>query len=487
MKAKALAIGNTSYPERNLDNPENDANDISDILKRLGFDTSLILNASAAQQDQAITDFAADLDNYDIGLFYFAGHGFQIENENFLAAIDTNFDDPEHAKYSSFPLNILLSYFNKAKNRTSIIILDACRELLNKKAWYRSVEDAGLAPVFAPKGTIIAFATSPGERALDGTGKRNGVYTSALLQHIEVELLPIEEMFKRVRNTVFANSKGKQTTWEHTSLTGTFHFNSGQLTFAVSIPYTKQVVQDNLYVFNNSTVIDSIISSLRSYNWYLQNPAFERFRQLNPNTEDINKLFLLGRNILQAAIGSSGSAQDFMNDLPNRIEFFQTGNQNHVLNGLLYETFFNSFGSFRQDQLKNRYLPTLYTLLTNPVFSESKNFIFQQLQQFSQSLFYIPILNDNGISLDIELDDSVSGEFEIKDIKLEGESIFIKQNDESSWGIPTTQSYKILSKEQLRNVIISETNIPDNKLTLSYNIDPGTSNIKYPNYYKILK
>lgn len=487
MKAKALAIGNTNYPGRILDNPENDANDIADILIRLGFETTLVLNASAANQDKAITDFASDLDNYDIGLFYFAGHGFQIDNENYLAATDTNFDDPEHAKYSSFPLNILLSYFNKAENKTSIIILDACRELLNKKAWYRSVEATGLAPVFAPKGTIIAFATSPGEKALDGTGKRNGVYTNALLQHIEVELLPIEEMFKRVRNTVFANSKGKQTTWEHTSLTGTFHFNSGQLTHAVTIPYIKQVVQDKLYVINDSTSIDSIISALKSYNWYVQNPAFERFKEIKVASEDINKLFLLGRNILQAAIGSSGAATDFMDDLPKRIGYFQTGTQNHVLNGILYETFFNSFGSFRQDELKKDYLQDLYQLLENPLFAESKNFIYQQLQPFSQNLFYIPVLNESGISLDIELENCENGEFKVKDIKYEGQSVFIKQNDESIWGISTTQTYKTLTKEQLKNLILAETNIPENKLTITYNTNPGNSNIKYPNYYKIIK
>src|SRR5690606_8327006 len=203
----------------------NDARDFADILFRLGFETTLLLNATAVNQDKAITDFASNLDTFDIGLFYFAGHGFQIDNENYLAAIDTNFDDPEHAKYSSFPLNILLSYFNKAKNRTSIIILDACRELLNKKAWFRSVEATGLAPVFAPKGTLIAFATSPAEKSLDGTGKRNGVYTDALLQHIVVERLPIEERFKRVRNTVVANSKVTQTSREHPSLSATFHVN----------------------------------------------------------------------------------------------------------------------------------------------------------------------------------------------------------------------------------------------------------------------
>jgi len=268
MIAKALIIGNARYPNNLLENPENDAKDFNDIITRLGFETTVLLNADTVNQDRNITDFATSLDSYDIGLIYFAGHGFQIDNENYLAAIDTNF---EHAKHSAFPLNILLSYLNKAKNKTNIIILDACRKLIGKKAWYRSVENAGLAPIFAPKGTIIAFATSPGEMALDGNGKRNGIYTGALLQHIVGENIPVEEMFKRVRNTVYAISKGKQTSWEHTSLTGTFYFNSGQLSYSSTLEYSMQAIKDNLYEINNNTITDGIIKELKSHDYYVQN------------------------------------------------------------------------------------------------------------------------------------------------------------------------------------------------------------------------
>jgi hypothetical protein len=488
MKAKALIIGNSEYPNSILDNPVNDANDIGKVLTRLGFEVLLNLNANQVNQDKSITDFATNLDDYDIALFYFAGHGFQINNENYLAAIDTNFEDEGHAKYSAFPLNLLLSYLDKSTNKTSIIILDACRELLNKKAWYRTIEDAGLAPIFAPKGTIIAYATSPGEKALDGTGQRNGVYTNALLQHITVENIPIEEMFKRVRNSVYAFSKGRQTSWEHTSLTGTFCFNSGQLAYSTSIEYSNEVVQDNLYGTNLNSLIDTLISSLKTSNWYKQNPVFSQFNSLNPKTEDKNKLFLLGRNILQAACGSSASAIDFMNDLPNEILQFNTGSKNHVLNGIIYETFFNSFGSYRLDNLKDCYIKSIYSIIEDPVFLESKKFLCEILMPFSSNIFYVPFINDIGVSLDLEFETNPSNEKILKRITLEGNEVLIKQDKDIIWGLSDEITFKNIVFDRLKDVISNEIKVPLNKLTLNSNIPINNNEIiKYPNNHKILK
>lgn len=487
MKAKALIIGNANYPNSKLDNPENDATDINDTLTRLGFETSLVLNADSVTQDKLITDFATSIDTYDIGLFYFAGHGFQINNENYLASIDTNFEDEEHAKHSAFPLNILLSYFNKAKNKTSIIILDACRELLNKKAWYRSVEEAGLAPIFAPKGTIIAYATSPGERALDGTGHRNGVYTRALLQHIVAENIPIEEMFKRVRNSVFAFSKGKQTSWEHTSLTGTFCFNSGQLAHSLLVEYSSEVIKDSMYETNTNTLIDSIIKDLKSYNYYVQNPAIEKIHLLNPQTEDKNKLFLLGRNVLQTAIGGEGAANSIMENLADFVNPFQVSSKNHLLNGIIYEVFFNSYGSFRQDNLKDHYLTEIYNLLENPQYKESLEFLNSILRPFNDMIFYIPSPSGIGVSFDIEfLKDG--DEIKVHSIKFEGKDVLIKVEYDSMWGIPEEISYRRLEFQYLKKLISIEIKAPEKKVTIVSNLEITDKQIvMYPNSHKLMK
>ena len=125
----------------------------------------------------------------------------QFQGENYLNTTDTNFYDEISAKHSSIPLNQVIDRMAACSNVVNILILDACRDNPFLQAWHRSVESAGLAPVHSPEGTLIAYATSPGQKAKDGTG-RNGRYTEALLKHIKTPDVPIEDMFKRVRNTL---------------------------------------------------------------------------------------------------------------------------------------------------------------------------------------------------------------------------------------------------------------------------------------------
>jgi uncharacterized caspase-like protein len=145
----------------------------------------------------------------------------QIEGENYLTAVDSDFGNETDAKHSSLSLNRVIETMEKSGAATKIIILDACRDNPFEFAWHRSAATRGLAPVYAPRGTIIAYATSPGQVALEGKD-RNGRYTAALLKHIDVPDLSLEAMFKRVRNTLNGTTKGKQISWEHTSLAGEF-------------------------------------------------------------------------------------------------------------------------------------------------------------------------------------------------------------------------------------------------------------------------
>jgi len=489
MKAKALIIGNANYPANKLNNPENDANDLNDILKRLGFDTEILLNANTVTQVRSIVSFAKSLDNYDIGLFYFAGHGFQIDNENYLSAIDTNFDEPAQAKHSAFALNILLAYLNKAKNKTSIIILDACRTMLNKKSWYRSVEDMGLAPIYAPKGTIIAFATSPGEKAFDGIGKRNGIFTGALLQHIVTENIPIEEMFKRVRNTVYALSKGKQVSWEHTSLTGNFCFNSGQLSYSDTIEYNSQAIKDSTYEINTKTTADTIVKELKSHDWHKQNPAIYKLKLIDAAIEDKNKLFLIGRNILQSACGSARAAISFMCNLEDELKKLHTGGKNHVLDGIIFEMFFNSSGGFRQDEIKDDFLEEIYKVLEVSSFKESLNFLVKILLPYRDIIFYIPTLNPTGISFDIDFKiDSETNDIILEGIKYEGQNVFVKQEYDEIWGTSSETHYIVFKYNTLKRRIAKEIYIPLNKIVINTNIPiDDEQKLLYPDNYKIMK
>lgn len=427
MKSLALVIGNSKYPNDGLQNASNDAHDFSEILKRLGFITRKLVDATIELQDNAIEKFGTDLDDYEVGLFYFAGHGFQIDGENFLTAIDTRFNLEDSVKYSSTPLNKILSLMDKAKNSTNIIILDACRDNPYEKKWSRGSGSRGLAPIYAPKGTIIAFATSPGERASDGIG-RNGLFTSALLRHITDQKIPIEELFKRVRNSVYAFSNGKQTSWEHTSLSGTYYFNYGQLVHMVDTPYREEAIIDEKYESGvNKEPIDEIIISLKSHNWYAQNPSIKEIENLKPETEDRSKLFILGRNILQAAHGSANNAQFFIENLNENAKAFTIDGDNDLINGILFEIYFDSKGKFRGiDKLKDTCLGDVMKIFNSNAYSKSIEFIEKQLEPYLDELFFIPTLSQKPIHFELLLSEKRSekgSEYEVKSISYEGKSI----------------------------------------------------------------
>jgi len=465
-RTTALVIGNNNYQKDPLTNPVNDAIDISSVFGRLGFKVNTLLNATYIEQDKAITDFGQNLDDFDTAIFYFSGHGFQVKNENFLAAVDLNAIDEIHAKRTSLPLNDVLEHMSRSGTDTNIVILDACRDTLNF-GWYRAINDNGIAPVFAPKGTIIAFSTSPGQRAKDGIG-RNGLYTNALLQHIIEPHLPVEETFKRVRSSVFSNSNGTQVTWEHTSLIGTFCFNNGHLGYSSEIIYSETVVKDALYDSTKISDFNSIINKLKSHSYYTQNPAVDLFLELNQEDLNINEKFLIGRNILQAAEGGSFHAWNFISNLDHRLKPYNEIDGNHVLNGLLFEAYFNSYGSFRYENIKRKCLNELLLFSDNPEYKLSLDFIKSALTPFQDFLCYIPGIQVNGISINLFLE-QFDGEKKVAKLKyamLDGANILIEYNDPFA----CDQFPQKILQGEIKQYISERLFVPINKLKLSYNI-----------------
>lgn len=197
----ALLFGNSAYQGCNtLNNPVNDAQDMAAKLTSYGFKVILSTDATRVEMDKRLREFKGLLKTNEVGMFFFAGHGMQIEGTNYLLAVDTDTSSDLDAKHSSLSLDKVIDTMAKSDASMKIIILDACRNNPWERAWHRSPAMRGLASVYAPKGTIIGFATSPGEVAEDGSG-RNGTYTAGLLQHIDAPDCSIETMFKRVRNT----------------------------------------------------------------------------------------------------------------------------------------------------------------------------------------------------------------------------------------------------------------------------------------------
>lgn len=494
MKGLALIIGNGSYEQagNNLKNPVNDANDFSDVLKRLGYLVKCKTNVNLQDMDQEIAEFGKKLDNYDVGIFYFGGHGMQIDGDNFITATNTNFNSEVSAKYSSITLNKVLAYMEKATSETNIIILDACRDNPFERSWNRSLANQGLAPMYAPKGTLIAYATSPGERAKDGVGS-NGLYTSALLKHIEERNITIEEFFKRVRNSVYAFSNGKQTSWEHTSLTGTFIFNSGQLVQAVKVPYTESAIADKNFELNSGNQITKIIKELKVHSWYVQSPAIRQIPTLQVVDCAIDELFILGRNILQTANGGENNASYLMKSLANDIQQFNQDGENHVLNGILYEIYFNSDGIFRGNYIKAHFLPEISLLNSNELYKKSFDFIEEQLEPFKECIFYIPSFNNKSVNFDILFEKTIKDGvpiYVVKDIQHEIKSVLKKDSENSFFNTGNETYYETMQYNGLKRKVCALTNVPLTKLTLVSNFDNEIndfSKVDFPIGYKIDK
>jgi hypothetical protein len=223
-KRLALVIGNGNYDYGGtLPNPENDAKAISRKLRDLDFDVIEHVNLDQKSMKIAIDEFGAKLKGYDVGLFFYAGHGLQVDGNNYLVPSDARLSDITDVEYNCVRADRVLGKMESSNSKTNIVILDACRDNPFERSWNRGVKGKGLAFMNAPPGSIIAYATSPGRTASDGTGK-NGLYTEALLKYIGTTNLSIENIFKKVRIAVEDNSSGQQIPWESTSLMGNFYF-----------------------------------------------------------------------------------------------------------------------------------------------------------------------------------------------------------------------------------------------------------------------
>jgi len=220
----ALIIGNGAYKTGPLKNPANDARDMASALKSLGFEIILRENASLRQMNEAIDQFWSSLKKGGVGLFFFAGHGLQVAGENFLVPVDARIALEKDVQYECVNAGKVLGRMEDAGNEINIVILDACRN--NPFARSFRSESRGLAKMDAPSGSLVAFATAPGDIAADGEG-RNGLYTSHLLRHLRTPGLAIEKVLKQTRIGVAADSAKtgrKQTPWESSSLRGDFYF-----------------------------------------------------------------------------------------------------------------------------------------------------------------------------------------------------------------------------------------------------------------------
>lgn len=213
----ALVIGNDDYAAAPLVNPGNDARAMADLLSSAGFSVSRHLNTKRDEMLRAVEVFAnsAMRSETEMALFYYAGHGAQLDWRNYLLPVGAEVKSAEQVKQSCVDLAELLGRVGRVRNKTFIIILDACRN--DPFGGRFKPAQQGLSQFDAPVGSLLAYATSPGNVASDGGGQ-HGLYTENLLRELGQKGTRLEDCLKRVRLNVRLQSNNEQVPWETTSL-----------------------------------------------------------------------------------------------------------------------------------------------------------------------------------------------------------------------------------------------------------------------------
>lgn len=278
-KKIALVIGNSAYPDKPLKNPVNDAGDMAEKLKALGFEVTVATDADQKQMLRALTEFGEKVSNGAVALFYYAGHGMQVRGKNYLIPVDAKIKTESAVGSEAVDVDQLLAKLGPA--RLSMVILDACRNNPFERA-FRG-DGQGLAQINAPTGTLIAYATAPGKVSADGEG-RNGAYTAELLAAMSEPGLKIEDVFKRVRGNVISKTGNAQTPWESSSLTGDFYFMMAAPPPPVAIVATPTAVElsfwDSIKASDDASDFEAYLRKFPKGNY--KELAENRLRRLNP-------------------------------------------------------------------------------------------------------------------------------------------------------------------------------------------------------------
>ncbi|MDB5808784.1 MAG: peptidase caspase catalytic subunit p20 [Betaproteobacteria bacterium] len=245
----ALVIGNGKYSNVPLKNAPNDAKAMAEQLTRMGFSVTMKVDATRAEMIETIRAFGSNLQKQKgIGLFYFAGHGAQLAWRNYLIPVDAAITDISQVNAQAVDMETLLQSMTRANNPMNLVVVDACRD--NPFGASVPIPQKGLSQVDAPAGTLLAYATAPGNTAADGFGA-NGLYTENMLKEMQAPNVKIEDVFKRVRLNVRLQSKGQQIPWESTSLEQDFYFIPPKALQSASLTETEPQFQAELALWES--------------------------------------------------------------------------------------------------------------------------------------------------------------------------------------------------------------------------------------------
>jgi len=262
----ALLLGNSSYAHvTRLPNPVNDTRLVGEALKNLGFEVTVLTDATRASTERALLEFSRKSSGADVALVFYAGHGIQYEGKNYLLPVDASLDNELALRLESVDVDLILGAMSSA--RTRLLFLDACRNnpftnRLQLSGGSRSVS-RGLARIEASaSGTLIAFSTSPDDVASDGNGE-NSPFSASLAKFLATPGLEIRQVLTRVRAAVIAETAGRQTPWENSSLLGDLYL-SGTSAETASTPSPPQPASTEDVVWEQA-LQDGSIESLTAY------------------------------------------------------------------------------------------------------------------------------------------------------------------------------------------------------------------------------
>jgi formylglycine-generating enzyme required for sulfatase activity len=269
-KRVALVIGNSAYKHAPaLANPRNDAEGIATSLRRLKFDVLLGVDLDKPGLERLLRGFADRIEKSDVAMVFYAGHGLQVHGRNYLVPVDAKLDKETDLGFEAISLDFIQTLMEQSQ-RVNIMMLDACRDnplarnLARSMGTRSTAIGRGLGQTQAGVGTLIVYATQPGNVALDGEG-RNSPFTEALLAHLEAPGLEVRQILTRVRQAVIQATKGRQVPWDSSSLTGDFFFAAAPQPPGTTPPVPPAPVPDPETVFWQSIRDSKNAADYREY------------------------------------------------------------------------------------------------------------------------------------------------------------------------------------------------------------------------------
>jgi hypothetical protein len=241
-KKTALVIGNSNYSGQlsKLQNPVNDATDVKDALEKANFEVLFLLNANQQQIDEKLREFSDKLKSSAIGLFYFAGHGIEIDKQNYLVPVDADIRDRYKVKYKTIAVAEIVNRMKNSGTRLNMLVLDACRNDPFSRG------GGGLAPISTARGVFIAYATAPGSVAADNANEKNGLYTKYFLKTLKQKNLNQRDFFYIIKKGVYNESGGLQTPYISDGTIGDFYFYIDKDDVKTVYPSNTDVAPDEL-------------------------------------------------------------------------------------------------------------------------------------------------------------------------------------------------------------------------------------------------